>query len=164
VLARREGALAAMTPKYKWFFGAAPVGSGDSAFAPGTGHQWMSWIHIDDIVGLFLLALDHPEAHGPINGTAPNPVRHVDFGKALAKVLKRPFLPVGPPDAVLELVLGEVARVVTRGQKVLPAKAQQFGYVFQYPEILPALRAIFAKAPAVAKPAPVRVASAGHRH
>ncbi len=58
----------------------------------------MSWIHIDDIVGLFLLALDRPDARGPINGTAPEPARNGDFSRALAKALHRPFLPIGPPD------------------------------------------------------------------
>jgi uncharacterized protein (TIGR01777 family) len=163
VLAKGEAALKAMTPIYKWLpGGAAPVGSGDSAFKPGSGQQWMSWIHLDDIVGIFLLALDNAEARGPINGTSPNPVRHTDFGKALAKVLWRPYLPFGPPDAVLELLLGEVAQVVTKGQKVLPTKAQELGYTFKYPELAAALRAIFAKAPAAPRPAPVKVASAGH--
>lgn len=162
VLAKDEGALGAIAPKYKMFLGAAPVGSGGSAFKPGVGHQWMSWVHIDDIVGLLLLALDRDGARGPINGTAPNPVRHVDFGKALAKVLRRPFLPIGPPDAVLELLLGEAAQVVTKGQKVLPTKAQELGYAFQYPEILGALRAIFAKAPSAPQAAPAPVAHAGH--
>ncbi len=164
VLAKGDGALGVMTPLYKLFVGAAPIGSGANAFKPGTGQQWMSWIHIDDITGLFLLALDNPEARGPINGTAPNPVRHVEFGKALAKVLHRPFLPIGPPDAMLEVLLGEVAQVITKGQKVLPDKARQLGYSFKYPEILPALQAIFAKVKAAPKPAPVRVASAGHHH
>lgn len=162
VLAKGEGALGTLAPKYKMFFGAAPVGSGGNAFTPGVGHQWMSWIHLDDIVGILLLALDRPEAHGPINGTAPNPVRHVEFGRALAKVLRRPFLPFGPPDAMMELLLGEVAQVVTKGQKVLPNKAQELGYVFQYPQVMDALRAIFAKAPAAPRASPTAVAHAGH--
>ena len=163
VLARGEAALGTIEPIYKWLpGGAAPVGSGGSSFKPGTGRQWMSWIHIDDIVGLFLLALDNDGARGPINGTAPNPVRHVEFGKALAKTLWRPFAPIGPPDAVLELVLGEVAQVVTKGQKVLPEKAQQLGYTFQYPEIAAALKAIYAKPPAAPKSARAAVAPAGH--
>jgi uncharacterized protein (TIGR01777 family) len=163
VLAKGEGALGVMTPIFKWLpGGAAPVGSGESGFKPAKGRQWLSWIHIDDIAGIFLAALDNAEAHGPINGTAPNPVRNAEFGKALARVLRRPFLPVGPPDAVLEVVLGEVAQVVTKGQKVLPEKAQQLGYVFKYPDLLPALQAIFAKAPAAPRPAPARVAPAGH--
>ncbi len=90
----------------------------------------MSWIHIEDIVGMALLALDHPEANGPINGTAPHPVRNAEFSRALSRALWRPyapwrvFLPIGPPDFVLRLVLGEVARVVTTGQRVLPTRAE----------------------------------------
>ncbi len=164
VLAKGEGALGAMTPVYKLFFGAAPVGNGGKGLAPGTGQQWMSWIHLDDIVGIFLLALDNAQAHGPINGTGPNPARHFDFGKALAKVLWRPFLPFGPPDAMLELLLGEVAQVVTRGQKVLPVKAQALGYRFKYPELLPALQAAFAKPPAPPKVHAPRPVAAGHGH
>lgn len=162
VLAKGEGALGTMTPLYKMFFGAAPVGSGGSLLKPGTGQQWMSWVHIDDIIGLFLLALDNPSAQGPINGVGPNPVRHVEFGKALAKVLHRPFLPFGPPDAVLALLLGEVAKVVTEGQKVLPKKAQALGYSYKHPEVLAALKAVFAP---TSKPEPMarpHVASAEH--
>lgn len=163
VLARGEGALAAMTPIFKWLpGGAAPVGNATSPFKPATGRQWMSWIHLDDIVGIFLLALDNPAVDGPINGTAPHPVRNTDFSRALAKVVHRPFIPFGPPDALLGLVLGDVAQVVTKGQRVLPAKAQALGYTFKYPDLAEALRAVFAKrAP---EPQPVRptVASASH--
>lgn len=164
VMAKGEGALGVLAPKFKMFFGAAPVGSGGYALQPATGRQWFSWVHVDDIVGLTLFILDHAEAHGPINGTAPTPVRNVEFGRALAKVLWRPFLPFGPPDAVMEVILGEVAQVVTKGQKVLPTRALELGYRFQHTEILPALRAIFAKAPAAPKPAPARPAPAGHHH
>jgi uncharacterized protein len=167
VLAKGEGALGTITPIYKWLpLGAAPVGSGASPFKPGTGQQWMSWIHLDDIVGIFLLALDNATARGPINGTAPNPLRHYEFGKELAKVLWRRYvyLPIGPPDVMLELILGEVAKVVTRGQKVLPSKARELGYQFKYPELPAALQAIFAKAPAARKPAPEPIAPAGHGH
>jgi uncharacterized protein (TIGR01777 family) len=164
VLARGEGALSVMTPVFKWLpGGAAPVGSGKSKFAPGRGQQWMSWVHIDDIAGIMLLALDKPEARGPINGTAPSPVRNSDFSKALAKALWRPSLPVGPPDAVLEVMLGEVAQVVTKGQRVLPAQAQKLGYVFKYPYLPEALEAIFARLPAEPQPAPRAPVAAGHR-
>lgn len=161
VMAKGEGALGVLTPKFKMFFGAAPIGSGGNALQPATGRQWFSWVHVDDIVGLTLFLIDHPEVHGPVNGTAPHPVRNFEFGQALAKVLWRPFLPIGPPDAVMEVILGEVAQVVTKGQKVLPARAQELGYRFQHPEILPALRAIFAQAPAAPRPEP---APAGHHH
>ncbi|QDV33770.1 TIGR01777 family oxidoreductase [Tautonia plasticadhaerens] len=140
VLARGEGALGVMTPIFKWVpGGAAPIGSGSVPFAPATGRQWFSWIHLADIVGIFLMALDRADALGPINGTAPRPVRNVEFGRALARVLHRPFLPVGPPDVALRVVLGGVAEAVTRGQRVLPGRATGLGYQFRFPEVNEAL-------------------------
>ena len=163
VLDRREGALAIMTTIFYWLpGGAAPVGSAGSPFKPATGQQWMSWIHLDDIVGIYLLALENPAASGPINGTAPNPVRNAEFGRALAKALHRPFIPIGPPDALLGVALGQVAQIVTTGQKVLPAKAQALGYAFKYPTLPEALAAVFAKPPAPAQAPPRRMASASH--
>jgi uncharacterized protein (TIGR01777 family) len=165
VLAKGAGALGVMTPIFRWLpLGAAPVGNGGGLLKPAGGRQWMSWIHIDDIVGLFLLAIDKAEAHGPINGTAPNPVRNAEFSKALARVLWRPYIPVGPPDALLEVVLGEVAQVVTKGQKVLPARAQSLGYAFRHPNLDGALRAVFAPAPATPKPERIPAASGAHHH
>ena len=146
VLAKSEGALAAMTPIYRWLpGGAAPLGNGGGLFKPGTGRQWMSWVHLDDIVGIFMMALDRGDVSGTINGTSPNPTRHIDFGRALAKVLHRPFLPFGPPDALLEVVLGEMAQAITKGQKVLPEKALAYHYAYKYPDLLPALEAVFAR-------------------
>jgi uncharacterized protein (TIGR01777 family) len=156
VMARGEGALGVMAPVFRWLpGGAAPVGGHGHPLRPAAGRQWMSWIHIDDIVGLYLLALDSPEARGPINGTAPNPVRNYEFSKTLATVLWRRwvFLPFGPPDLMMELVLGEVAQVITKGQKVLPARAKALGYTFQYPDLVPALQAIFARSRPAATPA-----------
>jgi uncharacterized protein (TIGR01777 family) len=165
VLAKGAGALGVMTPIFRWLpLGAAPVGNGGTLLAPASGAQWMSWIHIDDIVGIFLLALDNAQAQGPINGTAPNPVRNAEFSKALAKVLWRPFIPVGPPDALLEVVLGEVAQVITRGQRVLPARAQALGYSFRHPDLAGAFRALFAPAPARPKPERIPAASGAHHH
>jgi NAD dependent epimerase/dehydratase family enzyme len=89
-------------------------------------------------------------------------VRNVDFSRALAKVLSRPFLPFGPPDAMLSLLRGEVTQVITKGQKVLPEAAQRLGFSFQYPDILPALHAIFARAPKAEAPAKPVVATTGH--
>ena len=161
VLAKGEGALGFIGPIYKLFLG-SPVGGSGSPLKPGTGHQWMSWIHIDDIVGLFLTSLDNPAATGPINGVAPNPVRHAEFGKALGKALRRPFIPIGPPDFMLNLLLGEVAQVVTAGQKVLPTKAESLGYHFQYPEIAAALREIYAKKAVAETPRAPAVAHSAH--
>jgi uncharacterized protein (TIGR01777 family) len=142
VLDRSEGALGVLTPIFKWVpGGAAPVGSGDGLL--GSGRQWMSWIHRDDIVGIFLMALDNPAASGPLNGTAPEPERNVDFSQALASALHRPMLPVGPPDFLLRMILGDVAQVVTRGQKVAPDRARELGYHFLFPSLPAALADIF---------------------
>ncbi len=149
VLAKGAGALGVMAPIFKWLpGGAAPVGSGSNPLMPGRGQQWMSWIHLDDIVGIFLHAIDQQAARGPINGTSPQPVRNIEFSKELARVLRRPFLPFGPPDAVLKTVIGEVAQIVATGQKVLPNRAQELGYSFKFPELPAALKNIFRGEPA----------------
>jgi uncharacterized protein (TIGR01777 family) len=158
VLGQDEGALGVMVPIFKWLpGGAAPVGNGGHPYHMGRGRQWISWVHVDDIVGLFLLAIDNPAAGGPINGTAPNPVRNSEFSRELARVLHRPFLPFGPPDPLLRVALGEKAHVVTTGQRVLPGRAEELGYRFLYPELPAALDAVFAKP----KPKPV---AASHHH
>ncbi len=150
VLAPDEGALGVMTPIFKWLpGGAAPIGSGDNAFMPGRGQQWMSWIHLEDIVGILLLSLDRTDATGPINGTAPNPVRNAEFTKEMASILWKPTafwrvaLPIGPPDVVLKTFLGEVADVVAKGQRVLPRRAIDLGYTFIEPELRGALKRVF---------------------
>ncbi len=139
VLAPNDGALRIMTPLFKLGPG-VPIGS-NGRLGAAQGQQWMSWIHIDDIVGIFRLAIENTVALGPINGTAPHPVRNAEFAKTFSAVLRkratpwRVFLPFGPPDAMLQLLLGEVATVIATGQRVLPAKALQLGYSFQYPEL-----------------------------
>jgi uncharacterized protein (TIGR01777 family) len=155
VLARGEGALGVMTPIFRYLpGGAAAIGNQGRSLMPATGRQWVSWIHVDDLVELFLFALDRPDASGVFNGTTPNPVRNAEFGRALAHTLWRPFLPIGPPDGLLKLLLGEVADVITKGQRVVPTKAQTMGFPFAYPELKLALREIFTKAPRVAPSAP----------
>jgi uncharacterized protein (TIGR01777 family) len=147
VLALGGGALSIMTPVFKLGPG-APIGSGRRFLA--RGGQWMSWIHLDDLVGIFQLALTNDQASGPINGTAPHPVKNAEFARTFSAVLRKPYapwrfyLPVGPPDALLHAVLGGVASVVTTGQRVVPARALALGYSFLYPELEGALRAIFA--------------------
>lgn len=129
VLDARGGALEKMLPPFRMFAG-GPVGS---------GRQQMSWIHHEDLVGLFLLALDRSELSGPINGTAPAPVTNRVFSTALGKALGRPsFMPA--PAFMLRLMLGEVADVVTKGQRVLPRRAQEAGYSFRFADIDSALR------------------------
>ncbi|HUH85156.1 MAG TPA: TIGR01777 family oxidoreductase [Stellaceae bacterium] len=105
----------------------------------GQGRQWMSWIHRDDIVGLIIHAIAVDSVDGVINGTAPEPVRNVDFARALGRALHRPaLLPV--PAFALRLALGQLAEeVLLGGQRVLPQKAIETGYQFLYPTLEEAL-------------------------
>lgn len=105
----------------------------------GSGRQWWSWIHIDDIVGIYMLAID--SASGPLNATAPSPVRNRDFTAALGSALNRPtFFPV--PAFALALAFGEGAMALTKGQRVLPERAQALGYRFRHPELDEALASV----------------------
>ena len=130
VLDRDGGALAKMLPPFRLGLGGPIAG----------GRQYISWIHPADLVGIALAAIDGEQWHGPINATAPQPQRNRDFGKTLGRALHRPsLLPV--PGAALGLVYGEMAKIVTSGARVLPAKALVLGYEFRYPELDAALRA-----------------------
>jgi NAD dependent epimerase/dehydratase family enzyme len=129
----------------------------------------MSWIHIDDIVGLFRLAIENSAASGPLNGTAPEPVRNAEFARTFSEVLRTPYtpwrryVPFGPPDGLLRLLLGDVASVITTGQRVLPKKALALGYVFKYPHLVDALRAVIAHVPAkTPEPEPAHEHSHSH--
>ncbi|KAL7257530.1 hypothetical protein ACSBR1_003769 [Camellia fascicularis] len=134
VLGKDGGALAKMIPLFMMFAG-GPLGS---------GRQWFSWIHLDDIVNLIYEALTNPSYKGVINGTAPNPVRLGEMCDQLGSVLGRPsWLPV--PDFALKAVLGEGATVVLDGQKVVPARAKELGFPFRYPHVKDALRAIMSQ-------------------
>ena len=125
------GAVAKMLPPFKLYAG-GPIGS---------GQQWFSWIHIDDLVSLFIKALVDPSMQGVYNGTAPNPLRMKDFCQTLGNVLDRPsWLPV--PDFAIEALLGDGAVVVLKGQKVLPERTQASGFSFQYDEAEDAIRNI----------------------
>ena len=125
------GALAKMLPPFKLFAG-GPI---------GTGKQWFSWIHRDDVVNLILFALQNPQVEGVLNATAPNPVRMNELCETLGAVLQRPsWLPV--PGFALELLLGDGAKVVLEGQKVLPKKTLASGFQYQYPNLKSALEEI----------------------
>lgn len=108
----------------------------------GSGRQWTSWIHLDDVVGLVLRALDDEQLRGPVNGTAPEPVTNAELTRVMGRVLHRPaVLPV--PAAALRLMLGEAACVLLEGQRVVPRRALSAGYAFRFTSLEPALRAIF---------------------
>ncbi|NES94909.1 MAG: TIGR01777 family protein [Desertifilum sp. SIO1I2] len=122
------GALAKMIPPFKLFAG-GPL---------GRGQQWFSWIHRDDLVNLIRFALHQPNVQGVLNGTSPNPVRMSEFCNTLGQVLNRPsWLPV--PEIVLDVLLGDAAKVVLEGQQVLPNRPVEYGFNYQYPTLQAAL-------------------------
>ena len=125
------GALAKMLPPFKLFAG-GPI---------GTGRQWFSWIHREDLVNLILQALTQPNLEGIFNATAPNPVRMAEFCSTMGEVLHRPsWLPV--PGFALEALLGDGAKVVLEGQQVLPKRTQSVGFQYQYPAVKQALEEV----------------------
>ena len=131
VLGAEGGALKRMLPAFKMFVG--------GRF--GSGRQWMSWIHIEDLVRLYLWALDNSMAEGPLNGTAPNPVSNREFSQLLGRVLRRPSLfPV--PAFVARAIFGEAAQVILSGQRVLPRRCQELGFAFRFPRLEEALRKV----------------------
>ena len=133
VLSKDGGALKKMMPPFRFFAG-GPLGS---------GRQQMSWIHRDDWIGLVAWTIRLPLVAGVINATAPNPVPNWEFSRTLGRAMRRPsWAPV--PGFVLKLVVGEMAEVaLLRGQRVLPARAQELGFAFRYPELKAALAAEF---------------------
>jgi hypothetical protein len=127
-LGRKGGALEKMLPPFRAFVGGKV----------GTGSQWMSWIHIADIVGLIRHAIEHPVS-GVVNATAPNPVRNREFARELGAALHRPAIfPV--PALALRVFLGEMASVLLASQRVLPKVAESTGYDFAFPDLGGALR------------------------
>jgi hypothetical protein len=125
------GALGKMITPFKLFAG-GPIGS---------GRQWFSWIHLDDVVNLIVQALTQPEIEGVYNATAPNPVRMTDLSQTLGQVIHRPsWLPV--PAFAIEALLGDGAMVVLEGQQVLPKRTVDTGFKYQYPNLQLALAQI----------------------
>ncbi len=131
VLARDGGALEKMLTPFK--FGVGGV--------IGSGKQWMSWIAIDDLVGLIVFALENESIEGPLNATAPNPATNADFTKTLGKVLHRPtFLPV--PEFAIRLMFGEMGEtLLLQGNRVVPKKAVDTGFEFEFDDLEKALSA-----------------------
>lgn len=122
------GALGKMLTPFRLFAG-GPL---------GTGRQWFSWIHRDDLVNLILKALTDTSLSGVYNATAPNPVRMAEFCQTLGQVMGRPsWLPV--PAFALEALLGDAAQVVLEGQQVLPKRTQEAGFAYQYPAVKAAI-------------------------
>jgi hypothetical protein len=130
VLSPSGGALETMLTPFKLGVGGPVAG----------GRQYTPWVHIDDVVGALLFALDSEEADGPLNVTAPTPVTNKDFSKALGRALHRPaVMPV--PGFAIRLLYGEMATVVTTGVRAEPKRLLELGYNFRRPDLGPALEA-----------------------
>ncbi|MDQ0890066.1 uncharacterized protein (TIGR01777 family) [Paenibacillus sp. V4I9] len=121
VLDDKEGAFPKMALPYKLGVG-GPIGS---------GKQWLSWIHIDDMVRLIDFCIQNEAIIGPVNATAPNPVTNREFGRALGKAMRRPNLfPL--PAFILKMMFGELSTLLLEGQKVLPRVLLEHGFTFKY--------------------------------
>jgi uncharacterized protein (TIGR01777 family) len=128
VIGRGGGLLSPMLPAFK-----AGVGG-----ILGNGHQWMSWIHVQDLCRAIAFAVDHPDLDGPLNMTAPKPVTNRHFTSALGKVLHRPTL-MRVPAFVLKLVYGEASEAILDSQRCVPVRLKQAGFSFHFAEIEAAL-------------------------
>ena len=129
VLGRDGGAIKQMITPFRLFAG-GPIGS---------GRQWLPWVHADDIVEAFRFLIEGPDLSGPFNMTAPEPVRNAAFASALGLALGRPsWLPA--PGFALKIALGEFSSVLLTGQRVMPNRLLEAGFVFRYKGIDAALR------------------------
>ncbi|WP_116473841.1 TIGR01777 family oxidoreductase [Zobellella maritima] len=129
VLGAEGGALKKMLPSYRLGLG-GPIGS---------GQQYMSWIHIEDVVNLILFLLEHDECNGAFNATSPNPVTNEQFSRCLAHNLSKPhFLRI--PAWSMRLLFGEMAELLLYGQRVMPVRLQEVGFHFRYPSLDKALK------------------------
>jgi hypothetical protein len=129
VLGAGGGAFPLMVLPYRMFVGGRV----------GSGRQWISWIHLEDMTRLMLFCLDNEAVSGPVNASAPEPVTNDRFGRAVAAALKRPhWFPV--PAALMRLLFGEMAVLLLEGQRALPAAALEAGFTFRYPTIDEATR------------------------
>jgi uncharacterized protein len=133
VLDQAGGALERMLPFFRLGVGGPVAG----------GAQYLPWIHLDDLVGLYLAALDEAAWTGPVNGTAPEPVTNKEFSRALGRALRRPALAPVPRFAVRALY-GEMADIVVHGQRVVPERPQALGFRFAHPELGEALESALA--------------------
>ncbi len=125
VLGESKGALAKMIPLFKNYLG-GPLGS---------GNQWFSWIHIEDLVAVYLFLIDREDIDGALNCTAPGPVRNRELTRALAGALGKPAFMPPVPGFVIRGVLGEFGNLLLKGQRVFPERLTAEGFEFRYPTI-----------------------------
>jgi len=132
VLGKKGGALGMMIPVFKKYLG-SPLGS---------GKQWFSWIHEEDLANIHLFLLDQKRISGPVNCTAPTPVRNGALAKVLGEVLSKPTFMPAVPGFVIRMIMGEFGSVLLNGQRVLPKRLLSMGFRFRYPEIKKALQSV----------------------
>ncbi|AFU16663.1 NAD dependent epimerase/dehydratase [Bacillus thuringiensis MC28] len=131
ILGADGGALPKMLLPYQFYIGGTI----------GSGNQWLSWIHIDDVIRMIDFIIHKEEINGPLNITAPLPIRMKEFGETMATIMRKPhWLPV--PSFMLHALLGEMSILVLKGQHVLPSKAIEHGYQYTFPTIDHALQNI----------------------
>jgi hypothetical protein len=128
VLDGQGGALEKMLPPFKLGVGGPVAG----------GKQYMPWIHVDDVVGIYLAALDDENWTGPVNATAPRPVTNREFSDALGRALHRPAV-VPVPGFAVKALYGGMAKLVIEGQNAIPRRTQELGYSFRHPDLDEAL-------------------------
>jgi uncharacterized protein (TIGR01777 family) len=129
VLSNSGGALEKMLPFFKVGIGGPVAG----------GRQYVPWVHVDDVVGATMFALDNEAVSGPVNVTAPEPVTNKELSRTLGRVLRRPaFAPV--PALAVKVLYGDMAQIVTTGQRAVPGRLTELGYEFRRPDLEPALR------------------------
>ncbi len=131
ILGENGGALSRMIPLYRWFAGGQL----------GSGEQWFSWIHMEDLVRAILFLIENPSLSGPFNLCSPNPVRNSGLSRSLGKALGRPAF-LKTPGSVLRAALGEFGSVLLKGQRAVPEKLLARGFQFKYPDIDDALSSI----------------------
>lgn len=134
VLNKTGGAFPLMALPYKLFGGGRM----------GSGQQWISWIHLEDIVRLIIFCVDQPNVNGPVNASAPEPVTNDSFGRAIGKAMHRPhWFPV--PAFVMKAAVGELATLLLDGQRALPRVALDNGFTFLYPTVESAMEHMYKK-------------------
>lgn len=135
VLSAEGGVVKEILRPIKWYVG-APLGS---------GNQYISWIHLDDLCDIFVMAVENDHISGAYNGVAPHPVTNKHLTKAIANAVRKPIIFPAIPSFVLRWLLGEMADLVLRGSKVSSAKIQKAGYVFIYGNVEAALENLLQK-------------------
>lgn len=133
ILARNEGALKAMDQPIRYFLGSGL----------GSGKQWVPWVHIDDVLEMFVQSVENQSYSGAYNACAPSPATNIALTKAIAKALHRPVWPINVPEFVLKMILGELSEVVLISNNASAQKLLDSGFKFKYSQLQAALSDIY---------------------